>query len=1751
MIQEAEQADAPEESTEEPAITPEESVETPEKPVVTPEEPAVTQEEPAVTQEEPVADSNDVQNETVLIVEEQPEVHAPDPGATEDNDELFAGYVQSVMYEGIKEKLPEADDGFVTAPALRSLVPRRETLTANEKKLYDLLKVKITQVASGQLDDTEFLFSPADIVGKTTFTPSDLGLTSFSNSEATQAALRNLFGDFSAVVTALKIDLPYEMYWFDKTSGWGSRAYGGYSGHSSQITLTGNTEITMRVAAAYSKTGTKGTTMADTAKTGAASAARANAEAIVTRHASKTDYEKMKAYRDAICAAVEYNFAALASGTPYGDPWQLIYVFDNDPTTDVVCEGYSKAFQLLCDLSTFQSSQVDCISVSGRMQGGTGAGGHMWNVITMEDGENYIADVTNSDDGAKGNFRLFMRGAPSGTDLIYTIEGVSYTYYDGSSEGHDNVVAMYPASKRELSKYDYYSEVLTDPGYLYALDVLPFSVTFDDVVFASGYESQSRQIQIINRGTDTLTNLTVYLLGENPDGFYLADDYLSLNDLPVNYATQFSVSTRQYLDKKTYNATAVIYTNSTPIATIPLSFTVKSNVSPDTKYDLRFIGTINDLDSRNTFKMAAIPESEFKQFHIVFEDRAEYPQAYDVRNRSELARRLGLNDDQYDAFSADCVRYEVLKRDANGNFVAVSDEESPLILQPAVNGNEELCVYIKKKATRSDGPFYFRITFDYPEYIYDQKNTLLYELENDPTVYCDTKEEAYAAIREIIRNRTNNMSRYTDVRNYRNYDAGGYVYERIYVNDEAFKTASGTATAISMEDVCDFTSERDGMQPYEGDYMFNLIGNRVKEAFTYEAPSVFGENDESMGISTEHDPVTDTYSTYDVFEVYLPVITTLAEEQAVDAKVQSLLNNEFASVKNSTSNTEKINAIYNYITSHVSGTVSGGGGSNRKWPQYHTAYHALIKGNGTCESFAQLFTRLSREMGVASKVIMGVDASAHTYNIVDGGDGYWYFIDCSAGIGLTEGDKFPRAAEQERYTRPRYIINYWNKIKGGTNNHVDTIKVLDRNGEECFVALNEDEATDYLLNELAKDPVATFTIRFDSDWMLDLYQGYRFGDDASRVSIDLNGHKLVCKNQTVFGVNEIRNGTIQVGYKDKIMTYAGSVMFEGDIRIEDVSFTKGTGRDFVIFDLNEFYGTPEIVLDDVRFNNLYVNMIHSELLASEPQYAPSVATYSVTLRNTVTLNGCYFNLMNHSATGHPVIHLEKIPAEGENAGSLAKLVFNGTNTIGSVMWPKGPSASLSYGVCKPIEFVPVNSSNTEVNFASHDVIAINNGTLKKVTSTRGATGNISLSGITDITQTLSHKAVDDTALEIKLVGKELRFAKPSYQITFNANGGSFAKAADAKKTVMADDPYGTLPVPVRTGYTFKGWYSAAVGGDAVHAETQMTTYAAHTLYAQWELATYTVSLDTKGGTIAPSQDSLTVTFGEKYEGIPAQAERDGYIFLGWYMSEGGGTKVENGMNLVVNEDHTLYAVWKETYPVAAPTAAVTYNGDVRDGSQSVEPGSKVSLYSETNGAEIYYKEFSGSVSDADEAAFTGLVKEVREKVKNREELSDEEKKLRFEDAIEITSDVTLLTIAVKDDHTDSEIRSFGFTIKDMSDTWGDLVDAGDNRAFTDTNGFGDLNEDGNIDAFDVPEELWATGIEDYDYDGTAKTQPLMRVYHGKKLLTAGTDYTVTYTNNKNAGTATVTITGKKSYTGTIKKEFTIRPLDIADAATVM
>ena len=149
-----------------------------------------------------------------------------------------------------------------------------------------------------------------------------------------------------------------------------------------------------------------------------------------------------------------------------------------------------------------------------------------------------------------------------------------------------------------------------------------------------------------------------------------------------------------------------------------------------------------------------------------------------------------------------------------------------------------------------------------------------------------------------------------------------------------------------------------------------------------------------------------------------------------------------------------------------------------------------------------------------------------------------------------------------------------------------------------------------------------------------------------------------------------------------------------------------------------------------------------------------------------------------------------------------------------------------------------------------------------------------------------------------------------YTLTYNVNGGN-ALSPD-HKSVTYNTAYGELPTPTRTGYTFGGWYTQAIGGDAVSSETIMGA-ADVTIHAHWTANTYTVTLDKQNG--SGGDDSVTATYDSAMPSATAPT-RTGYTFHGYFTEANGeGTKYYNAdMSSAhiwdkANNTTTLYAHW--------------------------------------------------------------------------------------------------------------------------------------------------------------------------------------------------------------------------------------------------
>ena len=348
------------------------------------------------------------------------EAVAPAVGSQSDA-ELLEGYLYAIS--GIRRGSP-----------VHRVPPR--PLTVELKVVEGALKGKIKEVAAGNLASTQFSFA-----NTWTKTKAEWGITGevISGGALTQQASEAIKAKLGldALMQKQLLEMPYELYWYNKTKGVSMGYRVRISGEN--VTVYELT-ISMNVSQDYAQfidATSYNSFAADTKKTKAVAGTPEKAQAVVDAHAGETDYQKLVSYREYIKGEVSYNTGAAGGGYPYGDPWQLIYVFDGNSATNVVCEGYAKAFQYLCDL-TFQNmtGRPSSSLVSGKMNGGD----HMWNVVAIG-GRNYLVDVTNCDDRSIGvPDKLFLCGAAENeVSKKYTValgKGIVYEYDEKTVESY-------------------------------------------------------------------------------------------------------------------------------------------------------------------------------------------------------------------------------------------------------------------------------------------------------------------------------------------------------------------------------------------------------------------------------------------------------------------------------------------------------------------------------------------------------------------------------------------------------------------------------------------------------------------------------------------------------------------------------------------------------------------------------------------------------------------------------------------------------------------------------------------------------------------------------------------------------------------------------------------------------------------------------------------------------------------------------------------------------------------------------------------------------------------------------------------------------------------------------------------------------------------------------------------------------------------------------------------------------------------
>ena len=146
-----------------------------------------------------------------------------------------------------------------------------------------------------------------------------------------------------------------------------------------------------------------------------------------------------------------------------------------------------------------------------------------------------------------------------------------------------------------------------------------------------------------------------------------------------------------------------------------------------------------------------------------------------------------------------------------------------------------------------------------------------------------------------------------------------------------------------------------------------------------------------------------------------------------------------------------------------------------------------------------------------------------------------------------------------------------------------------------------------------------------------------------------------------------------------------------------------------------------------------------------------------------------------------------------------------------------------------------------------------------------------------------------------------------YEIKFWNNDGT---TNNTIMSVVYDQPIlGVFPVPVRTGYTFNGWFTTATGGTRYTDAIYKTPYDLD-LYARWTANKYTITFDANDGDIDIS--SKVVTFDDAVGTLPVPT-RIGYYFDGWF--DDSNNKYVEGTIYKVAHDIILDARWIVIPPI--------------------------------------------------------------------------------------------------------------------------------------------------------------------------------------------------------------------------------------------
>lgn len=150
-----------------------------------------------------------------------------------------------------------------------------------------------------------------------------------------------------------------------------------------------------------------------------------------------------------------------------------------------------------------------------------------------------------------------------------------------------------------------------------------------------------------------------------------------------------------------------------------------------------------------------------------------------------------------------------------------------------------------------------------------------------------------------------------------------------------------------------------------------------------------------------------------------------------------------------------------------------------------------------------------------------------------------------------------------------------------------------------------------------------------------------------------------------------------------------------------------------------------------------------------------------------------------------------------------------------------------------------------------------------------------------------------------------QYTAKTYTVTIYPNG-----ASGSNKTYSV--PYGTSwSIPScpfsRSGYNFGGYKTGSSSGTSYSAGGKVTVTGDLSLYCQWTIAQYTVSIYPNGA--SGSTKTYKVNKGASFSVPSCPFSRSGYNFVNYKTGASSGTSYSAGSKITVNSNVSLYCQW--------------------------------------------------------------------------------------------------------------------------------------------------------------------------------------------------------------------------------------------------